>query len=566
MQNVNRRAALKILGAAGASFAVGPFWGCAHRTLRNAASPAPRRELLTVDGRDFNPIDRTVPDIAPRLFTGDNPDRSHGILWNTAGYINRIGGRVPEPTERVPLVIVGGGMSGAVSAYLHRQHSPVILERADRFGGNSRGESWRGTDYSLGAAYFMEQDPGSELFALCKEAGIHDLCRVKADDDPVAMNGQWFWKFWEGETDPKAKKQFEKLAKYFSDLFHAKDGLVFPEMPFTNEAGEAALREFDKENFLAHLERKAGGKLHPHIHTLIEHYCWSTLGATMTDLSAAGGLNAFASEFGKVYVPPGGNAALVEQFLKRTAETVPAANFRPGCIVFNVQVVSDGVHVSYEDAAGKPRTIHAKAVIMSCPKFVVKHILNGMEPERVSAIAKLKYHSYLVANVMLKGGAQKEFYDLYLLGNGKLPKKSLRDIATEQKATDVVLATYAKPRGDVSVLTLYRNLPYDNARGEIFSPDTFSQYHAEFTAQLKKEILPLVGKREEDILDLRISRWGHPIPVGSPGFHRDGTYEAIRKPFRERVFFVEQDNWMLPAFETCALEALHFAPEVRKLL
>jgi len=32
------------------------------------------------------------------------------------------------------------------------------------------------------------------------------------------------------------------------------------------------------------------------------------------------------------------------------------------------------------------------------------------------------------------------------------------------------------------------------------------------------------------------------------------------------VFFVEQDNWALPSFETAVGEAWHFAPRVAKAL
>ena len=57
-------------------------------------------------------------------------------------------------------------------------------------------------------------------------------------------------------------------------------------------------------------------------------------------------------------------------------------------------------------------------------------------------------------------------------------------------------------------------------------------------------------------MDIRISRWGHALPVAQTGLIADGTLEKIRKPFRERVFFVEQDNWALPALDTSVNEAL----------
>ena len=70
----------------------------------------------------------------------------------------------------------------------------------------------------------------------------------------------------------------------------------------------------------------------------------------------------------------------------------------------------------------------------------------------------------------------------------------------------------------------------------------------------------------ENVMDLRLSRWGHPLPVAEAGLIANGTIDVIRKPFKRRVFFVEQDNWILPAFETAAGEAMIWAPVVDQFL
>jgi hypothetical protein len=116
------------------------------------------------------------------------------------------------------------------------------------------------------------------------------------------------------------------------------------------------------------------------------------------------------------------------------------------------------------------------------------------------------------------------------------------------------------------VLTLYRALPYDSARAEALAPTAYNRYRQEFEAQIKDSILPLLKLKAEDIADLRLARWGHPIPVAAPGLIAEGVPEVLRKPFKDRVFFVEQDNWALPAFETALTEAQLWAPEVEKKL
>jgi hypothetical protein len=96
----SRRAMLKLMGASAAA-AVVPG---------RAAAQGGDADWL----RRFGLIDRTIGERAPLAFSGDNPDRAHGILWDKPGYLGRIG-RLPPPEERVPLVVVGGGISGVLS-------------------------------------------------------------------------------------------------------------------------------------------------------------------------------------------------------------------------------------------------------------------------------------------------------------------------------------------------------------------------------------------------------------------------------------------------------------------
>jgi len=59
-----------------------------------------------------------------------------------------------------------------------------------------------------------------------------------------------------------------------------------------------------------------------------------------------------------------------------------------------------------------------------------------------------------------------------------------------------------------------------------------------------------------------MARWGHSMPIARPRFLVDGVPAELRRPYRGSVFFVNQDNWALPAFETCLLEAQAIAPRI----
>ena len=118
----------------------------------------------------------------------------------------------------------------------------------------------------------------------------------------------------------------------------------------------------------------------------------------------------------------------------------------------------------------------------------------------------------------------------------------------------------------ICVVALGRWARTHGARAEVLAENSYQRYRAEFEAQLRDSILPLLKIKPEQVRDLRIARWGHPLPVAAKGLIADGTVDALRAPFKERVFFVEQDNWALPALETSVTEALTWAPEIKKVI
>ena len=555
---LSRRQALKVISGTGLALYFSPMLFDPRRAL--AATGESDADFL----RRFSPIDRTLEDKAFPDYFGDNPTRAHQILWNKQGFV--AGAKAPVSTEKASVVVIGGGISGLTTAYLLRQHKPIVLEQARRFGGNAQGHSWRGVEYAIGAAYACEPGEDTDILKLFTELGLTEKWKLKEGEDPVALKGKIFKEFWTGETepDPKARGQFETLSGYFKKVLDGTE-LSYPDIPIVDEEKREYVEGLDAKSFRVHLEELAGGALHPHIETAIEHYCWSSFGASSTEVSAACGVNFYAAEFGNLVVFPGGNGAIAEALFQKLTKEISPANLRCEALVYDVAVTDGGVTVSYQDGEGKVRRIEAKAVVMACPKFVAAKLIDGLEQERIDAIRKLRYHSYLVANVCLTNAHRDPFYDLYLLGEGSTKSAQFQEHTRKQKITDVILATFAHADQKSTVLTLYRGLPYDGARAELFAQDSYKKYREEFEKQIVDEVLPLLKRKKQEIVDLRVARWGHPLPVAAPGLIRDGVVATMRKPFKERVFFVEQDSWALPAIETALTEAFTWAPEIEKL-
>jgi len=517
----------------------------------------------------LGPIDRTLGDRAPAEFSGDQNERPHRILWARDAYLATK--RVEPGEEEVPLAIVGGGMSGLFSAYQFRDQKPVILEQAARFGGNAKGQSWRGLDYSIGSAYIDTPHAGSPMAQYYQELGLAEITVPRNTIDPVAVGGKVYADFWSGEADLTNRKAYERLATFLTELAREKHE-PFPFIPALTEGHKRSLLKYDRENLHTCLTRVVGGKLPAQLEAAIEHYSFSTYACSATEISAAAALNFLAQEVEPIRVCSGGNARIGERLMERLlASGVPTQNFRAGAIVVRVTVEGNrGVRILYEDKEGKLRALRAKAAILACPKFVVAKLLDGIEPERVAAIRKLRYRAYVVANLLVNQRAAGKFYDLFLVGDGKVDVGNIRATQDRQNATDYVLANFAAPErlkdAKFSVLTFYRAFPYDGARAELFPPDAFARWKARFEKQIREEILPLAQVPESSIVDLRLTRWGHALPLAAQGIYSDGTVDALRKPFQGKVFFVEQDNWAYPATQTGATDVALMRAEIARAL
>lgn len=558
---LSRREALKLLSKLSCTLYLAPFAG-AGCGLNRTLFPSPSRVSLDA----ISPIDRTLrEERAPRAFFGDNPHSSHAALWNKSNFIAQKGG-LPAPSEERELVVVGGGVAGLVSAYQLREFNPLVLERDLRFGGNSKGQSWQGIDYSIGAAYFCAPDRGSFFDTLLTEIGLGAAWKRRVGEDPVALSGRLVSGFWDGKSSGRRnQRQFEGFAKYCTALLEGETEM-YPDIPVLDESTRRYVNSLDRVTLREHLERRLGA-LNAHLLSAIEHFCWSSFGASSSEISAAAGMNFLAGEFGDLGVLPGGNAAIAEAILARLDHSLASGSLRTGTLVVDVRTDESGAAVTYYDTAtDELRAVRAKAVIMACPKFIAAKILDGIEERRVEAIRKLEYRAYLVANALVEGPLDHQFYDLFLLGDAATTGTRPMNESRARGITDVVFANFASTQRNQTVLTLYQALPYKQGRMELLNDSGYESIRSRFENQIASEILPLLGIAPNRLFDLRIARWGHPLPVAAKGLIAEGVVDRVHAPFRERVFFIEQDNWALPAIETSLAEAERWTPRVKAFL
>lgn len=501
-------------------------------------------------------------------FLGDDFNRPHRALFAHQAFLASLpGGKLPEPSEQAKVVVVGGGLAGLASAWLLRDQRPLVFEQALRFGGNAKGERWRDSTYALGAAYFIKPDEGEALEKLYAEVGAMVGARQLEAHDPVELRGKLYREFFAAEHAPEHAAAFRTYAEKLKA--HEED---YPEIPIPAAAAVGSkerelVRSLDKRSLADVVIEWLDGNVPASLQAALQNYCWSSLGAGWREVSAAAGINFLAGEAFGVMVHPGGNGAIAKALHDKLRAALPAGHLRTGVVVCGVSADAAGARVSYLRDDGSVHTVATKAVVMACPKFVCKHVVQGLEPARLQAIAKLQYRAYLVVNVLLEGGLDHDFYDLYLLRDGALVESEIGAGQPPGRVTDVILGNWAKAgaggaKPSQSVLTLYWPLPFPTGRAEVlFRPDAFA-YLQPLVEQQLLDILPVLGVDAARVVEVRMARWGHALPVASPGFIADGHAEVVRQPHQGRVFFAHQDNWALPAIETSLLEAIHFAPQV----
>ena len=174
---------------------------------------------------------------------------------------------------------------------------------------------------------------------------------------------------------------------------------------------------------------------------------------------------------------------------------------------------------------------------------------------------QLFYNGYVVVNVLLDRPIELDFYDIYLLGDGNFPMTG-DAFARDSRVVDVLSGDYARRGGRRSgVLTLYWPLPFALSRFTLIQDDSWENYARALTPQLER-LLPLLGLSRSSVRQVRMSRWGHAVPIADPGLIANGVAAQLQRPIAERIFFVNQDNWALPAVENCLLDAERVAAEV----
>ena len=463
---------------------------------------------------------------------------------------------LPAATDEGPVhdvIVVGGGPSGLIAAWMLKELDVLVLEKDRTAGGTSKSETWNGIPYAIGAAYFGVPERGSAIDRMYRSLGMHQHWRTFADrDEGIFRGAKLEMGFWDRPD-----------AKDIASALGAMNEHRYTEVPFTaNDVWTAdEMAQLDRMTWAQLLEQGVPAqrgqppvKLPPAIREFCSWFAPAVTGARPEEVSAWVMLNQFLAEFGPLAALPGGNGWITQRLVEEI-DAVKPGRVRPGHMAVSVETAGDRVRVVTMGADGRARTHTAKAAIFAGPKFVAARIVKGLPPEQIDAITQLLYRPFVVANVLLKKPVMdRNVYDAYT-----------KDLPPGSEMSDITFADYAiQAKGPSSVLTCYFPLPRDDARAQLLDPARLPFLRKQLTTDLLAVLGPR-GLTSGDIVDMRFTRWGHPMIVAKPGQLSAGVFARASAP-SGRVSFAHQDNMGNPCIESSFAAAQAAVRHARELV
>lgn len=495
----------------------------------------------------------------------------HGL-----GHRLRDGAALPPSsrTERVAVVIVGGGVAGLGAAWqLARAgvRDLVVLELEDTPGGNARGGISAVTAYPWGAHYLPLPGPNATAVrALLSELGVIEGVRrdgtpryderhlCHAPQERLFVHGRWqegiFPALGATAEDRVQLQRFRAEMERYRRWRDAagRRGFAVPRVT----GAPRAFPDLDRVSMAEFLA--ARGFTSPRLRWWVEYGCRDDFGTDLAHTSAWAGVHYHAArdpdpEHGDVVLTwPEGNAWLTHRLAEPVAERI-----RIGHLVTNVEPADGLVAVDAWDAAAESTVrLLAREVVLACPVFVAARIYRPWRERPPAFIQAFHYAPWLVANLHVErpvagaGGAPPAWdnvlYDGTGLGYVDAMHQSLR---SHEGAT---------------VLTYYR--PYAG-------PDPAGARRALLGASwsaLRDEILRDLARPHPDLARevrrLDVMRYGHAMVRPERGFVCGGALAAAGAALTGPVHLAHADLSGFSLFEEAFEWGTRAAARVRARL
>lgn len=400
--------------------------------------------------------------------------------------------KFPDKAEKqVDFVIVGGGVAGLTAAYELKDHDFLLLEQYGETGGNSRGSSYHGIDYSYGAAYV---GPIDGIYGqLYSDLGL-DPITLPPERNEFYFNGQWYVSA-QGDTSKPIYAEFNKLLEEAKPIWKN-----IPLDPDPAKMSTGDLQKLDATPFAPVLQAYSKD-----FRAVLDSFCRSSFGGGLDQLSALAGYSIIQDLVIPTHVFKGGNPAIARGLANRI-NTAGSQRCLKNAFVWRIEIKENGASVIYSLADGSVHKVDCKHVVVATPPLVSSRQMVHIPDQLKAYLFNFKYCSYLVANVLMKEKLFKGKYDCFV---GQ--PYSFADITVAE--TPYMMTNSYKPEMG-SVLTIYQ--PYPNgAEGRALLLMADREKFADSFVQQMGKLVPDFSKGVDEVI---LSRWGHAFAIVGPNY------------------------------------------------
>lgn len=413
----------------------------------------------------------------------------------------------PPVSAHHDVVIVGGGVSGLTSAYLLRGRDFLLLEKEPHWGGNAYLMEYDEQAYATGAAFIEKSETAA--FDLATQIGLNPL--PVNNWDGTILQGEFIPDTWGEGLDKlpysaSVRESFKKFRKEMLAIDLQKRTQELFAVPFSD-----FLKNYPDE-----------------IKQWWDNYGPSNWGAVSDETAAAIGLYEVRAISGDNraddrYTWPGGLAAITRK-LAQTLQASSADHLLTGATIVAVVPQKDSVQVTYTRNA-QLTTVSAKAVIMATPKFITRHIVEGLPDKQSEAMHQIRYIPYPVVNLIFDKPVFNKGYDTWCPGN----------TFTDFIVADWVVRQQPGYQQKHNILSCYTPMREDD-RGYLLT-----ELSARKVAQnVLRDFQRLFPGSNLDPIEVHIYRRGHPLYMSTPKLFTK-VQPLTREPM-DRVFFANTDS------------------------
>jgi phytoene dehydrogenase-like protein len=476
------------------------------------------------------------------------------------------------PRERVPVVIVGGGIAGLAAAWrLARAgvDDVVLLELEGALGGTARSGELAGQKCPWGAHYVaVPRAEQRAMVALLDELGAFEgrdaagepiaaeHLLVRDPEERLYYKGRWSEGLWlaagERAEDRRQLAAFEAEVARWVAWRDARGRRAFT-LPVAACSDDAEVTALDRITMAAWLDARGLGS--PRLRWMVDYACRDDYGATAAQVSAWAGLFYFCARVpapGAESAPfltwPEGNGRLVAHLGAAAARR--ERRVRPGWTAAElVPRAGGGVDVVAWDPDGALVGLAADQVICAAPRFVAARLVRDWRDSPPPWLGAYRYGAWMVANLALADRPGGRGFPL-----------AWDNVLYESESLGYVVATHqeGRERGP-TVFTYYLPLADDDpaaARRRLYQGDWahWARYTLNDLSRAHPEIARLTTR-------LDVMRWGHAMVRPAPGLMWGGARAAAAAPYRG-IHFAGTDLSGVALFEEALDHGVRAAEEV----